>query len=239
MAYRILNIAVCDDSSIDRDILTDLLYDYFDRKDLVCKVFQYSSGNELLKEKVASFDLIFLDLIMPDINGIELANKILEINKDAKFIFCSSSTEYVEDSYYLKALHYFIKPININKFNIILDKFIESHTSLQTVEIKVGRMNETYFLSSILWIEPYGHHTFVYTTQGVVESSEAFSDIVDRFEQYDFVKASRFAFVSLKHIKKVEANYLTLDDNTNIPFSRTCKDDALKKYNKYRLLNQK
>lgn len=115
-----MKIAIVDDSIKDREYLQKEIQEiFFRRTKNHIKITTFKSGEELLeyfydnKEGNASlFDIVFLDIYMEDITGVDTARAIRKIDEDVRLIFITTSNEFASESYEVKAEDYLIKPFN-------------------------------------------------------------------------------------------------------------------------------
>lgn len=121
-------IAVCDDSIFDRDITKIFIDDYLEAKGYDAEIDTFSSGTDFLKSDLSKYSLVFLDIYMAGINGVDTARSIVKQKKDIKIIFCSSSPEFVKESFEVDAIRYFIKPIKRQKFQEVMDEFFTNRS---------------------------------------------------------------------------------------------------------------
>lgn len=119
-----VKIAICDDSPSDTQQLKTALLSY----DPFFEIETFSSGEELV-EKIESFpdsfDILFLDIYMPDLNGIEVAQKIRESGKDIKIVFLTSSHDFYSQAYEVFAFNYIVKPFEIKRLFSVLDHALD------------------------------------------------------------------------------------------------------------------
>lgn len=122
-----IRIAVCDDSFFDREINKLYIEDYMEQKGYETEIQTFSSGRELLSSDLTEYALVFLDIYMDGINGIETARAINRVNPGMKIVFCSSSPEFVSESFEVEAYRYFIKPMKRDKFKELMDELFEGN----------------------------------------------------------------------------------------------------------------
>lgn len=107
-----VNIAVCDDSMEYCEIVKDLINYILSKNNINCSISTYTSGLSLIDDyKGKRFDLIFLDMEMPEIDGIETGLLIREMCDKPIIIYLTSHKEYAYESYQVKAKNYLLKPI--------------------------------------------------------------------------------------------------------------------------------
>ena len=145
-----IKIAVCDDLAEDRENITRLLSEYTDKNNLYVKIEEFSSGEAFLSSDTSVYSLVFMDIFMSGMNGMETAKKLISRNSRVQIVFGSTSTEFAAEAFDIEALHYMVKPVGKEKLFHILDRFFDSVYSLRTVNVKVGRLEESIYISDIL-----------------------------------------------------------------------------------------
>ena len=120
-----MRIAICDDTIQDLHTLSALLDAYCISHPFVTYDC-YSSATELLCSMPEhDYQVLLLDILMPGLNGIELASEIRQQNKNIKIVFLSSSPEYAVDSYAVNAFYYLLKPLSADKLYPILNRLLD------------------------------------------------------------------------------------------------------------------
>lgn len=231
---NILKIAICDDSKIDREIVKCFIDDYLEEHELKAIVDDYSSGHDLLGKLNNNYDILFLDIIMDGKSGIEVAESLINNSCKTKIVFTSSSSDFAEKSYDLNIFHYLIKPIKKEKTDYIIDKYLTDYTSLKKINIKVDRVNELHYIKDILYIEPFGHHSIIHTTKKAFEATDSYASLLSTLDDKSFLKASRYAYCNMEHIKEINNNNVTLSNNEVISLSRNFKNECIEKYYAYK-----
>ena len=98
-----MRIAICDDDPIELQNISTFIEEYFKSKNLPFNCRPFSSSTELANTTPGEFDLYLLDVLMPALNGIELAKEIRSFDRAAHIIFLTSSPEFAVESYSVKA----------------------------------------------------------------------------------------------------------------------------------------
>lgn len=119
-----IRIAICDDNSLQRDLLRDTLNDYFGRTGLSAALEEFSDGSELLNcvRDNGRYDIYILDLIMPGVNGMEAATTLRMLHDEGIIIFVTATVDYALASYDVNAFYYLLKPLDRNKLFAVLDR---------------------------------------------------------------------------------------------------------------------
>ena len=234
MNYQ-MKIAICDDDEKDRSEMCRMTAAYMDLHNYHVCIEEFSAGEALLERDLSEYDLVIMDIVMGQLNGIDTAKVLIEKNPNIQIIFCSSSNAYAAESYDVSALRYLIKPVAQSKLFETLDRYFHIHTSMRTLTYKFNRMDERVFLSDILWVEADGHRCVIHTRNGDITTRTPFSQIGDQLLGSDFVKPIRYALVSLQAVATIPTDVLTLTDGTTVPISRDQRPGMKQAFTAYKM----
>ena len=135
------NVLIVDDSSVERKGISMLL----DRRNMGFKLFEACNGEEALQLiQNYSIDIVFTDVRMPIMDGIELLKKVKAYNKDIQTIIFSAygDFEYTSKAIENKANHYILKPINVEQFNKVLDATLKELNSIANNRVQENKVIE-------------------------------------------------------------------------------------------------
>ena len=228
-----IKIAVCDDLAEDRKKIVMLLSEYTDKNNLYVKVEEFTSGEAFLSSDTSAYSLVFMDIFMDGINGMETAKELISRNSRVQIVFESTSTEFAAEAFDIEALHYIVKPVGKEKLFNILDRFFDSVYSLRTVNVKVGRLEESVYISDILYAEADGKRAKLHTKKGVMDVSTSVAELVDILPANEFCRPIRWALVSMREIVALPTDVLKLSDKTEIPISRLKRKEIQETFANY------
>ncbi len=211
-----IKVAVCDDLEEDRQVLVNLLSEYTDKNNLYVKIPGISSGEAFLASDTSSI-FGFYGYLMDGINGMETAKALIVRNSRVQIVFESTSTEFAAEAFDIEALHYLVKPVKKEKLFGSWTAFSDSIYSLRTVNVKVGRLEESIYLSDILYVEADGKRAKVHTKKGVMEVSMSVAELERVLPEKEFCRPIRWALVSMREIAAMPTDVLKLSDQTEIP----------------------
>ena len=143
-----IRFAVCDDSEIQADLVQSVLSDYLSGRSEQTSVSVFCSSVGLLDEVCAhgGYDFYILDIMMPGMNGLELAAALRERGDPGRIIFLTASLEYAVQSYDVRASFYMLKPIDVRKFCHVLDDLLTDYNRENARMTEVHAANGTFFL---------------------------------------------------------------------------------------------
>lgn len=154
---KMLSIAVCDDEVIECCNMAKKIKEIMEEMKIPCIIRQFRSGGELLQAP-ESFDIVFLDIIMQDLDGMKTAQIFRRKASDRMLIFVSSSREYVFEAYDVEAFQYLLKPVDDRKLRRVLQKavFKTEMRSREFIIVSKERQKKKLFLDDIYYFEIKG-----------------------------------------------------------------------------------
>lgn len=199
----------------------------------------YKSANEyLFNAGKYSYDLIFLDIRMDDINGMELAKKIREEDKDVLLVFVTSERGFVFEGYEVDAYRYILKPISDEKLSDVLNYAVKNAVRDEgSIILKVDNEMTRIKRSDIIFIEVKGHYVDIHTNEGVITTKMSFEEGLASLNENNelFIKSHRSYAVNLDKILKIGRTELTLTNRDVIPVSKSMYEAVNKAFINYNL----
>lgn len=171
-------------------------------------------------------DLFFLDVIMPELNGLTLA-KILE--KEAKIIIVSGHRDYAFECFNLNVIDYLLKPIPYDRFYLAVQKvFTKKEINNKFMFVRADRKMVKIDFESILYIESLSDYVKIFTKKNTIVIREQISNLEQKLFEKSFIRIHRSYIVSLDKITSY-TNELVEIDKKALPISRSYKESVLQK----------
>lgn len=202
-----MEIAVADDEKLIRDYICGLIK----KQNPEYPLSVYAAGEELLASE-KRFDIVFLDIQMEGINGIDTAKKLRERQGDAIIIFVTGLKEYVFDALDLYAFHYLLKPLDEKKFAEALEKAIaEVIKKNERKWLFIKTKNLTLDQSDILYIESKAKKVEIHTL-GINKPIEIYASMDELEKQLSesFYRCHRSYIVNMSHISQYDNESITV-----------------------------
>jgi len=199
----------------------------------------FSSGIDLLKNMKTDdpFDLFLLDILMPGINGIELAKEIRRQNDDATIIFLTQSKDYSFDAFEISAAQYILKPVKERTFFPILDKIIPllKQEKERYFMFSMSRRAIRVPFSSITCVEFASRKLNVYLENGTMLTSKclrtSFSNAIAFLLQDNrFFHVHQSFVINIEHVVELKSNSLIVKNDIEIPIPRNKLSIVKEKY---------
>lgn len=228
-----MKIAVCDDDILAREQIKE----YIEKYPLLTgyEINEFSSGEELInKLKQQHIDIIFLDIQLGKIDGIDTA-KLIRINdKRAIIIFVSGHRERVFDSFDCEAFNFITKPFTQEKFSDVLTKAVEKYRFLNKTLTVSWKGNSSHLaVERIKYFESYRKHIIFHTYDGDYQMVANLSDMLKELSSYGFLQTHQGYVVNMNLIRRFDGTDIVLTDGTKVPMSLRKKNSVLSGYAEY------
>lgn len=236
-----LRIAICDDNKVFANNMLQAVKNEFERYiNESIEVEPYISSELMYQHHlIKPFDVIFLDIDMPELNGFQVAAKITS-SKNCYIIFVTSHPELVYDSFYFRPLNFITKD-NTNTFNDRLHRVIEQlfneikqNTTILLENKDIGRIIIT--MKNIYYIKSFKHY-IIYYCEGIdpIKIRSNIGETEKYLFEYDFIRIHKSYLVNLRHVFNLDKNKdeIILKNGTRLPMSKNFKkkvDEGLTKY---------
>ena len=221
-----MRIAICDDEPQCRHQAVHAINECTRSLDILTDVFE--SGNAFLQAfRKHPYDLVFLDIEMPEMDGITLARKLRALSQDVPIVFLTSHIEYALEGYEVNALRYLTKPIQSEKLRELLGYVMERMQEQRMLWLKTDMGEERVPIKEILYLEAQNQNILICTANKTYTVRYNLGDYEKELSQDGFFRIHRGYLVSLRHIKSLGKHEVTLSENTVLPVSRT-KEKNLK-----------
>lgn len=216
-----INIAICDDEIFMLDELSEMVSNFFKSENMEVTIIKFSNGSSLLQYN-KHLDIIFLDIQMNELNGMETAKKLRNQNYKGFLIFVTVMEELVFHSFEVRAFDYLIKPIDTNRFTQTIKRLLSDMQNCSDTSLLVRKGNECNIIpfDDIIYCEIINRKIFLHLSQQEV------IDYYDRIENLEkkldgrFFKCHRSYLVNLKYLKSYKKGTAYLNNGETIPVSR-------------------
>ncbi len=222
-----IEIAVCDDCAEDVSALRSFTEKFaVEHPEFQIRLRTFFSPTELLSclEDNGGFDLYILDIVMPRISGIALAEKIRSRGERAEIVFLTFSREYAVDAFTVRASGYLLKPVSKADFDkemlCAIQKLTPEKSAALTVKTKDGIRRIQ--LSKLVMIESFNHtRVLTMSDNSVLETSTTLSDLFEQLCDYgNFYMPHRAYIVNLDYSMGITRYDLIMFGNRRIPIPR-------------------
>lgn len=220
----IFRIGICDDNPNYLKML-EKEFEYFKVQNVDVQLEMHEDGKNLL-DKIYEYDLLILDIQMPNITGLDIKEKVEK--NDIPIIFFTNYDKYMKFSFG-KNVYGFVKKDDMLELKEIVKKIIFEKASNEVIIIANQKMN----LSDIIYLKADTVYTEIYTNDRQIIIRKALREFLDKLDCLLFFRVHRTYAVNMKYIKNITKNNVRLSNGVEIPISRTRYDNFIKRYIKF------
>lgn len=230
-----LNIAICDDNSVHVDLIKSYIESMNIPYEVNC-ILTYSGEELLHKLKHNTVDVVFLDIEMKGLNGIQTGRKIREEYKDAIIVYLTGYKNYTLEAFEIESFHYLIKPIVEEKFKSIMERILIRFKEIKAFKEKmrifsIQRKDKLIKLKydDIYCFEKYFRKIRLHTLDQTIEFYGSMKDLLYEIDESYFIRCHQSYVVNRDKIREIQGNIIILKGKEKwpIPISRTYKQDVV------------
>lgn len=196
----ILSIAVCDDDAIDIQRTVRLLEEILPRFEEKYSISTFSNSKQMLTAH-QKFLIVFLDIEMEGLNGIQTAEEIHRQNRDCLIFFVTNHEDYMDAALNKHAFRFWTKPINKARLIYGLESaMIEIGSKLQSIAVLTGRESVKISVHEIICVYHRGRQTYIITVNGEMKTYQTYKSIAEQLVQSYFIVTDKSCIVNMNYV---------------------------------------
>ncbi len=230
-----MKIGICDDDSFFIKEIRDRL-EPFSTAEEGFHVSDFCSAEELIEyyRNGGHFDILFINIEMRGINGIEAAEIIRALSPRTIIIFVSSFSDCIFDEFRLEELHFLVKPVGDREWGEVFGRALNKYRTVNaSIILKWESTRNKIGIDKISFVEGYRRHLTVHTADGVFEAVGKLPEMQELLSPHGFVRVHQGFIVNMNYIKSFKTDEVELTDGTRVPVSVRKRQDALKIYDNF------
>ena len=217
-----LQIAICEDNANDAEEIRTYLEQHFARNGFIGDIDTFRSGEALLASfSPGAYDVIFLDIYLDGINGVEAARKIRDADPDCALVFITIDSAHMPAGFALRAASYVVKPITSEQMETALLQcrriFLKN---ARYIEVKTGGQSVKIPLVKIQYVEMRDKAASIYTTDGQIRTYTPMSQIESQLGGKPFLRCHRTYIVNMLHVKDLLESDFLMRDGAKVPIRK-------------------
>jgi len=218
-----MNIAICDDNYADLEYIAKIVYQSFNKNKISCNIKTYTNAGDLLEaHQNQLFDVIFLDLDMPEISGMEAASRLNKLNESTEIVFITNHDELVYKAYRFKALGFIRKKFLDIEIDEIVESLIESiNMKHKYVIICDSGIERKYNINDIIYMQSDDHYVDIFSINQKNSVRESLNNIEKMYSHYGFIRIHSRYLVNYRYIYSIERSTVVLNNLQQLPMSRS------------------
>lgn len=213
-----LCIGICDDEVKEIENIKKIVSEYFLSQGIDSKIITFSSPQMLINE-YESLDILFLDIEMPGLNGLDVAEEIRRDDDNVRIVFLTNHREYIQKAFTVRAYRYLYKPYRLSEILEVLNNVVKETMTVSGIYLK--KKNGERFLIKfcyIYYIEAMGDSTAVFFKDNNIVTQKTLKYWTEVVPE-DFMQCHKSFIVNMYYITKLTNTNIILRNHREIPLS--------------------
>lgn len=229
-----LRIAICDDEKVICRLLEDMLYEIGKKINQEIETDVYYSGEELCDylNRGNRYDLVFLDIELYKINGVEVGKRIRnELNDElTQIVYISGNQSYAMELFEIRPLNFLIKPLNIAKIETVLLKALKlSEVENNSFVYKNGNVTFSVYIKDILYFESHGRKVNIVLNNEIKSFYGKLSIVEEQINNQDFIMIHKSYLINLNHCVEYTYEYVKMSNQEILTISQNNRKSVREK----------
>lgn len=225
-----MNIAIVEDEKKEAEWLARLIEKYSAEHDitLACKVF--NDGLDFLSGSKQQFEIVFLDIQMPFVDGLSVAAKLRQIDTNVIIVFVTNMVQYAIKGYEVEASDFIVKPIEYNVFEYKFKRILSLAKKRIATDIVISGGGGQLRVSAgdIDYVEVSGHKVIYHINGRGIESWDVLANVYEMLKPFDFCYCNSCYIVNLNHVRSVSGDMADVN-GVQLKISRGKKKEFLRR----------
>lgn len=225
----IVSVGICDDEAIMRMQLATMLARYGDEHGVQIAVKQYCSGEELVAHLDDKTQVLFLDIGLAGITGIEAARKLADQRPDILIVFVTSMAQYALEGYSVHAFGFLMKPVRYQDVSNILDEALDKLNAAgnKRLVVRCDGRSAVIEVQDIRYVESFAHKMKIVLPDGNLQAGASMSWFEGKLANCGFYRVHRCYLANMRHITEIRDGRIWLDNGDDIPLSKQRSQDFM------------
>lgn len=223
-----IKIAIVEDDAQCVVVYRELLDKYSQKYSYNFKVDCFKNGMDFISDFEPVYDIVFMDINMPHLDGIETARLLRKSDANVALIFMTNLMQYAVKGYEFNALDFMIKPLKYFDLEMKLNKTIDYILRNQdrSILVNMGEFVKKISILELLYIEVINHTLIYHTVGGIYKVSGQLKKIEEALFDFNFYRCSNSYLINLRHVLEIHGDYIVVGFD-RVPLSRRKKKEFM------------
>ena len=232
-----IRVAIIEDEDVPAQNLIKYLGRFQDENDLQFEIARYSSGEEFLSAYKNQFDVVLMDIELPDRDGMSVCHDLRKLDADVIIIFVTNLAQYAVKGYEVDALDFVVKPVAYPVMALKIKRAVDrikrfSRREGRKITVKDGDLTRSIEHADIKYIEILAHKIIFHTIHGNFKSYGTLKKLEGEFSDTDFIRCNSCYLVNLKYVTSV-SGYSCVVGGEELQISQPRRKAFIRAINEY------
>lgn len=220
------SVAIVEDEKEANDVLAAYLERYGRENNIVFGTTQYADAEAFLTDFHCQFDIVFMDIEMPYIDGMSAAHRLRQSDETAALVFVTNLARYAINGYEVDAFDYILKPLSYEAFSLKIRKIISycSRMPKESILISFRGQYKRLLVSDIYYVEICAHSIIFHTSKGQEQSYGTLKEVRDALSGAGFALCNRCYLINLRYVRGIDG-YTCIVGDEKLQISHLQKKD--------------
>lgn len=228
------NIAIVEDSQDALECICSCIRRFGEEKGETFNITSFGDALSFLESYTPIYDVVFMDIMLPHLNGMEAAGRLRNIDNKVALVFVTNMSQYAVNGYEVDALDFIIKPVRYPNFALKFQRVLEKLK--ENSDIKLTVVNEDGIVcvaaSSIKYIEVMQHTIIYHTEEKDIPVYGSLKKVEDILPKRSFVRCNSCYLVNLRYVTAIKGQMLQLGD-IELKISSSKRKELIRALNNY------
>lgn len=232
-----ISVMICDDLEEERAALARMVRQYCQRCALELRLDVASSGEELLDRwTLGQWDLVFLDIFMDGMTGVETARSLRQRGEECAMVFATTSQEHGMEGFDLQVMDYLLKPFDQGQLERTMDWFVQQTADrLRLLRVDMEGEELTIRVGDIDYVEMYRHTAAIHAGGRVYGLRRTMDALEDELKDSRFFRCHRSYLVNLDRVQALQQRDFVMENGQRVPISLKSFGEARRRLQEWML----
>lgn len=228
-----IRVDIVEDDAGDSEALKAALVKFGKERGLEFAIREYSSALMFLDDYKADTDIVFMDIELPDTDGMTAAHHLRETDNDVCLIFVTNMAKLAIKGYEVFAFDFIVKPLSYPNFSLKLNRALTrlNTRASKSVIVNAGRDKIRLNVTDVYYVEITGHRLIYHAKGGNIDSYGTLKSVEELLDDKLFVRCNNCYLVNLRHVSAIKGGNAVVGGDTlaisaprKLPFERALAD---------------